>query len=38
LSVPLAAGDAVRHSEIIALQQAMDISARGVAEVLQEMG
>jgi integrase len=31
-------GDAVRHSEIIPLQQAMDISARRVAEVLQEMG
>jgi integrase len=31
-------GDAVRHSEIVPLQQAMDISARRVAEVLQEMG
>jgi integrase len=31
-------GDAVRHSEIIPLQRAMDISARRVAEVLQEMG
>jgi hypothetical protein len=36
--VPLVAGDAVRHSEIIPLQQAMDISARRVAEVLREMG
>jgi hypothetical protein len=35
--VPLAAGDAARQSEIIALQQAMDLSARRVAEVLQEM-
>lgn len=31
-------GDAVRHSEIVPLQQGMDISARRVAEVLQEMG
>jgi hypothetical protein len=31
-------GDAVRYSEIIPLQQALDISARRTAEVLQEMG
>jgi hypothetical protein len=38
LVAPLVAGDAVRRSEIIALQQAIDISARRVAEVLQEVG
>jgi len=31
-------GGAVRYSEIIPLQQALDISARRTAEVLQEMG
>jgi hypothetical protein len=31
-------GDAVRYSEIIPLQQAMDVSAGRTAEVLQEMG
>jgi len=28
--VPLAAGDAVRHSEIIALQQAMDYARQAL--------
>jgi hypothetical protein len=31
-------GDAVRYSEVVSLQQALDISARRTAEVLQEMG